>query len=50
MVGDREAEEKTVSVTLRGNKKMNGVPLDRFVEICAAMNRAHTLELTESAE
>ena len=50
VVGDREAEEKTVAVTLRGNKKMNGVPLDKFVAICAAMNRAHTLELTESAE
>ncbi len=50
VVGDREAEEKTVAVTLRGNKKMNGVPLDKFVAICAAMNRARTLELTESAE
>ena len=50
VVGDREAEERTVSVNIRGNKKMNGVPLDRFIEICQKMNREHSLELTESAD
>ena len=49
-LGDREAEERTVSVNIRGNKKMNGVPLDRFIEICQKMNREHSLELTESAD
>lgn len=50
VLGDKEAEENTVSVNIRGNKKMNGVPLEKFVEICKEMNEEHSLELTESAE
>ena len=50
VVGDREAEENTVSVTLRGNKKMNGVPMEKFIEICRKMNMEHSLELVEKAE
>ena len=50
VVGDREAQENTVAVTVRGNKKMNGVPLERFVELCVRMNRGHSLELIDSAE
>ena len=50
VVGDREAEENTVSVTLRGNKKMNGVPMEKFIEICRKMNLEHSLELVEKAE
>ena len=49
IVGDREAAERTVSATIRGNKKMNGVPLDRFIEICRQMNREHSLELITEA-
>ncbi len=49
IVGDKEIEDHTVSVTIRGNKKMNGVPLERFVEICRTMNREHSLELITEA-
>ena len=49
IVGDKEIADRTVSVTIRGNKKMNGVPLERFVEICRLMNREHSLELITEA-
>ena len=50
VLGDREAEENTVSVSIRGNKKMNGVPLDKFIEICRRMISGHSLELIDSAD
>ncbi len=50
VLGDREAEENTVSVSIRGNKKMNGVPLDQFIGICRKMVDEHSLELIDSAE
>lgn len=50
IVGDKEIADRTVSVTIRGNKKMNGVLLEKFVEICRGMNLGHSLELVESAE
>lgn len=50
VIGDSEVENRTVSVNIRGNKKMNGVPLERFVEICRKMNEEHSLDLVESAE
>ncbi|MBO4317587.1 MAG: threonine--tRNA ligase [Mailhella sp.] len=49
IVGDKEAGNRTVSVTARGNKKMNDVPLDRFIEICREMNSSRTLDLTVQA-
>ncbi len=46
VLGDREAEENTVSINIRGNKKLlNGVPLDTFIEMCRTMNREYSLEL-----
>ena len=50
VIGDKEVEQRTVSVNIRGNKAMNGVALDRFVEICDRMNREYSLELVDSAE
>ena len=50
VIGDKEAAQRTVSVNIRGNKAMNDVPLEKFVEICDRMNREHSLELTDSAE
>lgn len=50
IVGDKEVADRTVSVTIRGNKKMNGIPLEKFIEICKSMNETHTLELIDSAE
>lgn len=48
ILGDKEAEEETVSVNVRGNKQMNGVPLDTFVELCRKQAEEHTLELVDS--
>ena len=47
VVGDKEAAENTVSVTVRGsNKSIHDVPLDVFLDICDQMNEEHSLELT----
>ncbi len=48
ILGDKEAEENTVSVNVRGNKQMNGVPLDTFVELCKKQTEEHTLELIDT--
>ena len=49
VLGDKEAEENTVSINVRGsNKQVQNVPLDKFVEICKKLNSEHTLELPES--
>ena len=51
VVGDKEAEQRTVSVNIRGmNKTVYGVPLDTFVKVCERMNAEHTLELTDTFE
>ncbi len=51
VLGDREAEEKTVSINVRGsNKQIQNVPLDTFIELCNKMNQTHTLDLIESLE
>ncbi len=47
VLGDKEAEEGTVSINIRGNKQANGVPLEKFVEICRKQNTEYTLELVE---
>ena len=45
-----EAEEETVSVNVRGNKQMNGVPLADFIELCKKQIEEHTLDLIDSVE
>ena len=50
VVGDNEAANNTVSVNIRGNKKMNNVPLDRFVEICRKMIDEKPLEIIDSID
>ena len=46
VVGDKEMEEGTVSVTIRGSKEqLHGVPLSAFVAMCEAMNASRCLEL-----
>ncbi len=47
VVGDNEAASNTVSVNIRGNKKMNNVPLDKFIEICRKMNEEKSLEIID---
>ena len=50
VLGDREAAENTVSINIRGNKKLNNVPVDKFLEICRKMNRTHCLDLIDSLD
>ncbi len=50
VLGDKEAEEGTVSINIRGNKQLNGVKLETFVEMCRTMNEDHRLELIDSLE
>lgn len=46
VLGDKEAEERTVSLNIRGtNAQQQGVPLDDFVKMCQKMNATHSLEL-----
>lgn len=45
VVGNKEAENKTVAITARGNKKLNDVPLDEFIKMCQNLNKEHSLEL-----
>ena len=47
VVGDKEAETNTVSITIRGEKQqLHDVALDKFVEICKKKNENHDKELT----
>ena len=51
VVGDREAEEGTVSINIRGmNKTVQNVPLDVFLKVCDQLNEEHTLELADTFE
>ena len=51
VIGDKEAQENTVSINVRGsNKQIQNVPLDALVEMCKKMNEEHTLELIDSYE
>ena len=46
VIGDREMEEGTVSLNIRGtNKQLQNVPLNVFIEMCNKMNRDYSLEL-----
>ncbi|MBO4330752.1 MAG: threonine--tRNA ligase [Oscillospiraceae bacterium] len=47
IIGAKEIENRTVSVTARGNKKMNDVPLDDFIALCRRLNAEHLLELPD---
>ena len=46
VVGDKEAEDETVSINMRGSKEQaHGVKLTDFVEYCSRINKERTLEL-----
>ncbi|MCR5754983.1 MAG: threonine--tRNA ligase [Acetatifactor sp.] len=46
VVGDKEAEEGTVAVTVRGEKEqIHNLKLEKFVEICQQLNRTHARDL-----
>ena len=48
VVGDNEAANNTVSLNIRGNKKLGDVPLDKFIEMCVKMNEEKPLELIDT--
>ena len=51
VVGDKERDERTVSITVRGQKQqLHGVPLEKFYEMCLKMNREHSRDLISSVE
>ena len=50
VLGDKEAAENTVSINIRGNKQLNGVPLEKFLELCQKMNKEHSLDLIDSLD
>ncbi|MDD6283633.1 MAG: His/Gly/Thr/Pro-type tRNA ligase C-terminal domain-containing protein [Oribacterium sp.] len=51
VLGDKEAEENTVSINVRGsNKQIQNVPLEKFVEMCKELNEKHSLELIQSLD
>ena len=46
VIGDREKEDGTVAVTIRGQKtQIHDLPVDDFVEQCVKMNRERSQEL-----
>ena len=46
VIGDREKEDGTVAVTIRGQKtQIHDLPADRFVEECVRMDRERSQEL-----
>ena len=48
VLGDKEAENETVSINIRGNKQLQGVPLADFLAMCEKMNRERPLALIDS--
>jgi threonyl-tRNA synthetase len=51
VIGDKEVAERTVSINIRGtNKKLNNVPLEKFIEMCKQMNETHCLDVIDTLE
>ena len=51
VVGDQEAESRTVSITIRGQKnQLHGVTLDQLVSMCRRMNEEHLIDLIGEVE
>ena len=51
VVGDKEAQENTVSVNIRGmNKTVQGVPLETFLKVCNELTQDRILELADVFE
>ncbi|MCR5816198.1 MAG: threonine--tRNA ligase [Ruminococcus sp.] len=48
VLGDAEAANETVAINIRGNKKLNDVPLDKFVEMCVKMNEEKPVEIIDT--
>lgn len=51
VIGDKEVENGTVSITVRGQKQqLHGVPMEQMVSMCVKMNKERALELIGTAE
>ena len=51
VVGDKEVEERTVSINIRGVKQqLHGVTIDELVAMCRKMNDEHTIDLITSTD
>ncbi len=48
VLGDKEVAERTVSVNVRGNKQMNGIPLDDFIALSVKQAEERTLDLIDT--
>ena len=46
IIGDKEVESKTLSITVRGQKEqLHDIPVDAFVEACKKLNETRAQEL-----
>ena len=51
VMGDKEVEERTVSINIRGVKQqLHGVTIDQLVTMCRKMNDEHLLDLITSTD
>lgn len=47
ILGDKEQENKTVSIKIRGGKQINDLPQDKFLDIIENLNKNKSLHLIE---
>ena len=47
ILGEQEENEKTISIKIRGGKQQNGIPIQKFVEICKQQNKDKNIELIQ---
>ena len=51
VVGDKEVEERTVSINIRGIKQqLHGVTIEQLTVMCRKMNDEHLIDLITSTE
>ena len=48
IIGDKEMENRTVSIRIRNGVQVNDIPLDNFVDSCVQLNQNRILELQET--
>ncbi|MCA9889449.1 MAG: threonine--tRNA ligase, partial [Anaerolineae bacterium] len=46
VVGDRDMEERTVSVRLRTDEDLGAIPLDQFMQMIRELAQSNSMELT----
>lgn len=50
VIGDKEVEEQTVSLNIRGGKSLNGIPYTTFLKMSEQMNEDRSLDLITSLD